>query len=135
MSANLANALKNLGDGTDKAGEFGVLRVLISHPAKPNASTLSNLAATDASHHPIVTVDVMALATQLPERTILASLEQRIASTPKEEKSIEERVTSTIKEDKDIRQPITSTIKKNYITPSEEPPTKRRRKDCKLTDN
>jgi hypothetical protein len=126
-----------LGDGTDKAGEYGVLRVLISHPAKPNASTLRNLAATDASRHPIATVDVMVLATQLPERTILASLEQQIASTPKEEKSIEERITSTVKEDMDIEQSITSTIRKqkNNPTPSEGPPTKRRRRDRTLIDN
>ncbi len=53
MRDKLVEAIRNLGNGTNKAGHCGVLRVLISHPSPPDTNTLEE-AATGS--HPLATV-------------------------------------------------------------------------------
>jgi hypothetical protein len=54
MRDKLVEAIKNLGNGTEKAGPDGLLRVVISHPSSPNRDKLKN--AAESSVHPIATV-------------------------------------------------------------------------------
>ncbi|KIM30017.1 hypothetical protein M408DRAFT_100189, partial [Serendipita vermifera MAFF 305830] len=74
MKVQLQEALRSLGPGTTKAGEYGVLRVLIAHPGSVDLAVLAELANSDTSRHPAATVDVTALATCLSERETLTSL-------------------------------------------------------------
>jgi hypothetical protein len=63
MRVQMREAITNLGDGTDLAGECGVLRVLVSHPASPVPSAL-NAASNESHEHPVATVNIKHLATQ-----------------------------------------------------------------------
>ena len=53
MRDKVEGAIKNLGNGTKKAGRCGLLRVVISHPALTDSNTLEE--ATKGSH-PLATV-------------------------------------------------------------------------------
>jgi hypothetical protein len=78
LNKRLQVALRNLGPSTDKAGESGVLRVLISYPATPDSTTLTRL-STD-SRHPVSTVDMPILATNTKQAEGLISLERTVSA-------------------------------------------------------
>jgi hypothetical protein len=82
-STQLVEALGKLGDATDKAGDLGVLRVLISHPAKPNSNALDELAGSDSRHHPIATVNINALANDKKEQYSFCSLDYDVVAGAK----------------------------------------------------
>ena len=65
MREKMEEAIKNLGNGTKKAGRCGVLRVLISHPADPDSGTSEEAAR---GNHPLVTIPLLFLE---PERSEL----------------------------------------------------------------
>ena len=55
MRAKMEEAIKNLGNGTKKAGPCGLLRVVISHPSHPDSNTLEKAAK---GNHPLATVSL-----------------------------------------------------------------------------
>jgi len=54
-SPTMAEAIKNLGNGTKKAGRCGLLRVVFSHPSLPDSDTLKEAAK---GSHPLARVPV-----------------------------------------------------------------------------
>ncbi|KIM30016.1 hypothetical protein M408DRAFT_100172 [Serendipita vermifera MAFF 305830] len=86
MKDRLQEALRSLGPGTTKAGEYGVLRVLIAHPASLDVAVLAKLANSDPGRHPAATVDVTSLTTRASERETLASLSLRLQEAAIERK-------------------------------------------------
>jgi hypothetical protein len=83
----VTETLKKLGPGTEKAGELGVLRVLVAFPAVPNLATLAAIAEADAKRHPIATVDIVSLATDNDlGRAVLKSLAPKVASEARQRK-------------------------------------------------
>lgn len=54
MRDKIEEAIKNLGNGTRKAGPCGLLRVLISHPSPPDDNALEE--AGKEGRHPLATV-------------------------------------------------------------------------------
>jgi hypothetical protein len=76
LNKQLQVAAQNLDPGTDKAGELGVLRVLISYPAPPDSPTLNRV--SKESRHPIATADIATLATSVKQTEILGSLERTV---------------------------------------------------------
>jgi len=58
MRDRLVEAIKNLGKGTEKAGPYGILRVVISHPSLPDSKALEEAAEED---HPVATVPLSRL--------------------------------------------------------------------------
>lgn len=81
---DMRTAIQQLGTGTRQAGDCGVLRVLVSHPASPHIDAL--IAASRESHdHPVATVNIQNLA--LPESSVgqmlLSLAKQRVAHSRK----------------------------------------------------
>ena len=55
MRDEMEEAIKNLGNGTKKAGPCGLLQVLISHPSLPNSNKMDEAAK---GSHPLATVSL-----------------------------------------------------------------------------
>jgi hypothetical protein len=71
----------DLGLDTDKAGDPGlILRVLVTHPAAPDAETLAHLANADKGHYSVATVDVASLVEQDLEPQAFQSLKLILAA-------------------------------------------------------
>jgi hypothetical protein len=62
----MVEAIKNLGEGTKKAGACGVLRVVISYPTDLDGDILDN--ALKGNSHPLATVAVDRL--ESPDSTL-----------------------------------------------------------------
>jgi hypothetical protein len=87
LTEELKQCIRRLGSGTTKAGEFGVLRVLIAYPAAPDLDTLANVAHSDPNGHPVASVDIASLVTdEVLSRAVLDSLAPKIASEAKQRK-------------------------------------------------
>jgi hypothetical protein len=80
LSQELQDALRDLGPATDKAGALGVIRVLMSYPAKPHLDTLTKVTNVDVSNHPAATVDVESLAKHPSDQELLESLKLRVSA-------------------------------------------------------
>jgi hypothetical protein len=81
LSGEMQNALRSLGPSTDKAGEFGIIRALVCHPATPNLATIETLAKADLGKHPAATVNLTSLVNNPSHQEILDSLRKRVAAT------------------------------------------------------
>jgi hypothetical protein len=81
--AQLQAAITNLGQGTDKAGELGVLRVLIAHPATFSKEALNTAQVLD----PIATVNLAALVEKFSEGSALRSLQLVLEAAAKKKKT------------------------------------------------
>jgi hypothetical protein len=78
MKQQLLDALRSLGPGTDKAGEFGVLRVVASI-GEIDREAIARLVEEDKSGHPVATIDLKALAWSQSQEDILESLKNGVA--------------------------------------------------------
>jgi hypothetical protein len=83
LNREMTNALRNLGEGTDKAGDMSVLRVLFSHPALVNQSTLVECAESNKSRHPAATAKVNLLPIHHSELQAVQSLELQVVRAAK----------------------------------------------------
>jgi hypothetical protein len=84
LRADMITAIQKLGTGTAQAGDCGVLRVLISHPAPPNRAAL--VAASQERHrHPVATVDIGSLVEGGSQvgQMVLSLANQRVARSRK----------------------------------------------------
>jgi hypothetical protein len=81
MQQNMVEAIQCLGNGTNKAGECGVLRVVVSHPSRLNDDELDS--AAKSGIHPLATVSIKDLEPAESDlgQTIL-SLAQRAVNEP-----------------------------------------------------
>lgn len=86
MKDSLQEALRSLGPGTTKAGEYGVLRVLIAHPRSMGLASLAKSVNSDESHHPAAIVDMTSLATCISEKEALSPLLWRLQEAAIERK-------------------------------------------------
>jgi len=73
LNKQLRDALVDLGSATDEAGHPRVLRVLVSHPAKPNDQVMQ-LVASVKPGSPVAQVDITSIATLDKERQALLSM-------------------------------------------------------------
>jgi hypothetical protein len=90
-TGELLTALKNLGPVPAKAGKFGVLRVLASLSATPDAPTLSEAVQKDPNEHPGATLNMTSKALNQPVADSLQWLQEqviRVAAERKENKSV-----------------------------------------------
>jgi hypothetical protein len=90
MRDNLVDAIKNLGEGTKKAGVCGVLRVVISYPTPLEGNALDN--AAKVGGHPLATVAVDSLESPDSKlgQHILGLANQALGKLDRKRKSSEE---------------------------------------------
>ena len=64
MWDKIVRAIKNLGNGTQKAGDCGLLQVLCSYPSPPDSDALEEAAKRG---HPLAIVPIHLLNPEVPE--------------------------------------------------------------------
>ncbi|PVF95648.1 hypothetical protein CPB86DRAFT_710796 [Serendipita vermifera] len=121
MRDRMAEALKNLGSGTDAAGTYGVLRVILAHPPITDLIELKE-AARGSHRHPVAIVSVSKLASKGSKAgQMLDELADGIARGPNKKRKRESGSTKTAEE----------YVSRTKEVTDESPPKKRKGKTIK----